>query len=125
MSLMDLVIIAILSIIVLISTAIAMSIRIRHKKSIEKIVQLLIDKSSMLEEIERLSTLVNSRDELDNGFIKFLSESREDAFSYISEVQVAIETLSLAIDLKDDKIINEACLKLLSFLPAKSQSVVE
>lgn len=67
-----------------------------------------------------LAKMAQAKIENTNGFTKFLSESRDEAFKYIEEVQSAIESLKLAISSKDDKKIKEANEKVLSFLPDKT-----
>lgn len=52
--------------------------------------------------------------EKDNGFIKFISESRDWAFNYIEEVQDAIKNYSVK---KDDESYN----KLINFLPKEDE----
>ena len=51
------------------------------------------------------------------GFIKFLSESREWAFSYIEDVQAAISNLEQAMVSDDKEKITEAYNSVVSFLP--------
>ena len=87
--------------------------------------QLIIDRTAMSEEINRLSYIVDNSSDLNDGFVKFLSESREEAFSYISEVQQALEYIKIAMELKDDVMISDAYNKLISFLPSDSADVVE
>lgn len=59
------------------------------------------------------SSTVNDPD----GFIKFLSQSREWAFGYIEEVQSAIVNLSVAMESKDDDKVKDSYIKLMSYLP--------
>lgn len=69
---------------------------------------------------ERLSE-VGSKQDLVSGsqddFVKFLSDSREDAFSFIAEVQGGITSLKNAMDAKDDTEIAKSYQELLKFLP--------
>ncbi len=87
--------------------------------------QALIDRSAMLEEIERLNFIVNNSSDLNDGFIGFLSQSREEAFAYISDVQLAIESLKMSMELEDSAMIDSSYNKLISFLPSDSADVVE
>lgn len=66
-----------------------------------------------------LAKMAQTKIENTNGFTKFLSESRDEAFKYIEEVQSAIEDLRSAMHSKDDKKIKEACEKVVLFLPDK------
>jgi hypothetical protein len=77
-----------------------------------------------MEEIDRLSFLVNNSNDPNEGFVKFLSESRDMAFEYIPEVQSAIEQLKVSMDLGDEESINRSYLKLLDFLPTENQDMV-
>jgi hypothetical protein len=124
MSLVEIIIISILSISLTISLAMLVSSNIRNKKSLESIAQLFIDRSAMSDEIERLNFIVNNSSDINDGFVKFLSESRDLAFEYISEVQLAIESLKIAMELNDETMISESYKKLISFLPSENQDVV-
>lgn len=53
------------------------------------------------------------------GFIKFLSDSREWAFDYIENVQEAIQDLKTAMDADDNEGIGEAYQKLVAYLPSE------
>lgn len=55
-----------------------------------------------------------------DGFVKFLSESRDSAFEYIEMVQLAIEQLNNAMEANDEEKINEAYSSLIAFLPDKT-----
>jgi hypothetical protein len=62
----------------------------------------------------------NSNVEKTEGFLKFVSESRDWAFKYIEDVQEAIETLRIAIDSDDTEADVELAYEMLiSFLPEK------
>jgi hypothetical protein len=124
MSLVEIIIISILSILLTVSLAMLLSSNIRNKKNLESIAQLFIDRSAMSEEIDRLNFIVNNSSDINDGFVKFLSESRDLAFEYISEVQVAIESLKITMELNDETMINESYKKLISFLPSENQDVV-
>jgi hypothetical protein len=97
---------------------------LRHRKIMETMTQLVLDRAAMSEEIDRLNYVVDNSSDLNEGFVKFLSESREEAFSYISEVQMAIESIKMAMELDDNTMINDAYNKLISFLPNENPDVV-
>lgn len=69
----------------------------------------------------RLAELEEAKDseniENTQGFLKFVSESREYAFEYIEDVQQALRAYDIALHTDDAKIINDAYKKLISFLP--------
>lgn len=125
MSLVEVIIISILSISLVISLAMLLSSGIKNKKNLESIAQLFIDRSAMSEEIDRLNFIVNNSSDINDGFVKFLSESRDLAFEYISEVQLAIESLKTSMELNDEAMIGESYKKLISFLPSENQDVVK
>lgn len=87
----------------------------KYSNFIRVIAQLLVDKDILITKIESLE--LESSKEVNDGFIKFLSESRESAFSYISDVQTAIQNYVVAISNKDDTDISAARMELFSYLP--------
>ena len=125
MNIVEIIIISSLSFFVFVFASLAVAARMQYNRALQLIAQLLIDKSSMSEEIDRLSFALNNAPELQDSFTKFLSESREEAFGYISEVQEAIQGLTVALELADEAHINEAYTKLISFLPSENQDVVD
>lgn len=120
----ELIIIAILSVSNVVFISVAIASKIKHKKTLETTAQVFIDKAVMTEEIDRLNFIIDNSSDLHDGFIAFLSESREEAFSYISEVQSVIESLQIAMELGNDSMISESYKKLISFLPSENQDVV-
>lgn len=125
MSIIEIIIISSLSFSVLVFASLAVAARMQYNRSLQVITQLLIDRAAMSEEIERLVFALENAPELQDSFTKFLSESREDAFNYIAEVQEAIEGLKLAMDVTDEFSISKAYTKLINFLPSKNQDVVD
>jgi hypothetical protein len=117
MNLVELIIVAILSSSVIVLSAVLLVQHIRHNKLIQASVQLVIDKAALSDEVDRLSFIINNFDDLNNGFVKFLSESRESAFQYISDVQSVIGQLKTAMSLNDEESISKSYKELISFLP--------
>ena len=74
-------------------------LKLQKDKMQASIDQLLIDKSILL---ERVSTLAAEKDanslKEDDGFIKFLSNSRDWAFSYIEDVQEKMKNFQESVD---------------------------
>lgn len=70
----------------------------------------------MVEEIDLLSMKES------DGFVKFLSDSREWAFNYIEEVQSAIESLEVAMESEDNQKIRDAYTELLKHLPGQENN---
>lgn len=87
-------------------------------KGERKIRQLTIDKAIFMGELAKmLEKQDNKAIEETEGFLKFISESRDWAFTYIEDVQQALMTYDVALSTDDAKIINDAYKKLISFLP--------
>jgi hypothetical protein len=124
MSILDLIIVSILGVMLMVSTAAAAAISLKHKRSLAIIAQLVIDKTTLLDELSKANFITDNSSDLNDGFIKFLSESRDMAFEYISDVQESIESLKRAMDLRDEAMITESYTKLISFLPSENQDVV-
>ena len=73
----------------------------------------------MLQNQLRLEIERRAADELEDndGFIKFLSQSRDWAFDYIEKVQESIKALQFAVTVNDDTAIKKAYDDLFSHLP--------
>ena len=75
-------------------------------------------------EMDRIMTMIqlekaqSSNDvEKTDGFLKFVSESREWAFGYIEQVQEAIKEYDVALSNQNPTEMNEAYKKLIAMLP--------
>lgn len=93
-------------------------IRLRSKntKLVESIVKLTLDKVTLQKQLSEENTMTPTETE---GFIKFLSESREWAFTYIEDVQASIQELKTSMDSDDTDKIDKAYKNLITFLPEK------
>lgn len=82
--------------------------------AVKKTLETALLQNQLRLELERKAT-----EELGNseGFIKFLSESRDWAFQYIETVQELITKLQTAVKSKDQKAIEEAQEELFNQLP--------
>jgi hypothetical protein len=69
--------------------------RIDNKKIIAIAMQLHYDKERALEELNKLTEQKNL--EQSDGFVKFISQSRDWAFEYIEEVQSALSKFDVEI----------------------------
>jgi hypothetical protein len=88
---------------------------IKNKKMQAISISLALEKFTIAKKLEEVLAENESKKlEKDDGFIKFLSQSRETAFNYIEEVQEAI--VHYAKD-KSDNNYN----KLISFLPKEDE----
>lgn len=109
--------------IVVVSTLIILLVKsgLKLKKSLQETVQLRADTLMLLDKISEMSIAAqNSSVEQTEGFVRFLSESRDWAFTYIEDVQQALLVYDIALSTDDAKIINDAYKKLISFLPEDS-----
>jgi hypothetical protein len=88
----------------------------KNRKLRDQIIQLGLDKAMLLENMDKISGR-NNPIEKTEGFLKFVSDSRDWAFKYIEDVQAAIQDFNLAIESKDDKRIESALNNLKNFLP--------
>jgi hypothetical protein len=92
-----------------------------HKKNLSLLVQSIMDKEELLKKFEEFVNDQNIKaiQETD-GFVKFISQSREWAFEYIENVQKAIQVLSETP--RSDRVeYNKAYKKILEFLPDKTE----
>lgn len=81
-------------------------------------VQATIDKDLISDKLKETVAVVNSTNIQDkDGFVKFLSESRDWAFSYIEDVQLSIKELESAIDSKDPVKLAGAYARLIEHMP--------
>lgn len=90
-------------------------LRLKTKRLIEGIVKLTMDVSVLENELAQ-TPLTPTETE---GFIKFLSESREWAFTFIEDVQAALQDLKAAMEKNDEQGITKSYEKLMTFLPEK------
>lgn len=113
----EIIIIAVLFFLWFVTGAFAFALKMRNTKLISSVAQLLIDKDAVSTELEKLAFVSNNSVDIENGFIKFLSESRDAAHSYIEDVQTAIGDLKVAMNSGDSETITVAYGKVMSFLP--------
>ena len=113
----ELVVFAVLVFSLIIMGGFIIRLGLRSKRLAATVVQLIIDKNAISEELDRLSFISSNSTDIENGFIKFLSETRDSAYEYISDVQAAISELKNAMDSGKDEEISESYKKLIEFLP--------
>jgi hypothetical protein len=80
--------------VVIISLLLIDDMRIRSKRKLlaSELIQQTLDKMALLQHVEKLSAEAQSKDiEQTDGFLKFVSDSRDWAFQYIETVQEALE----------------------------------
>lgn len=87
----DLIAMIAMSVVITILVVDNISIRIRRRRLATQMMQLALDKVSLLNEIGKLTEQQQSTSiEQTDGFLKFISDSRDWAFGYIEEVQAAL-----------------------------------
>ena len=87
----DLAAIAILSIFVLLLLFNNIRLQIRNKRLVIKLAQEIVDKKIISDRLsEELSAQSSKNLEQSDGFLKFISQSRDWAFDYIEKVQAAL-----------------------------------
>ena len=114
----EIVIIFISSIIILGILADDIRLRIARKRLINSIVQITLDNSTLQ---KKLADATNSPAEVD-GFIKFLSDSRESAYEYIENVQEALKNYLNAINENDQEKATAYRLELFAYLPDQTSN---
>ena len=93
-----------------------MSIKVRKLTKIS--VQAQIDNFIILSELDKMVQEKDNKSiEQSDGFLKFISESRDWAFDYIESIQGALNTYDKALHTKDAKVINDAYKALVDLLP--------
>ena len=102
---------AITSTLLLISTA-------KREKQVR---QLTLDKAVLITEFAKVLEKQNTQSiEETEGFLKFVSDSRDWAFTYIEDIQQALLAYDVALSTDEAAAINIAYKKLISFLPEDS-----
>lgn len=94
-------------------------VNLKQRKSraalVSEMMQLVIDKAALIEKIEKLN--LEASKEANDGFVRFLSQSRDWAFNYIEEVQEAIHNYQVSLDGSDPIVAIEARKRLFDLLP--------
>jgi hypothetical protein len=104
-------------------------LKIAAKKAVAKILQAELDKLALLAKIEELGKEAGLVTPGNDGFLKFVSQSRDWAFSYIEDAQKAIENFQAVAtpilydksNLLDMKELILAYEELLKMLPENSE----
>lgn len=109
---------AVLLSLVILLLAYVIRLRLKARSYLATSAQLAVDKITLF---EQLAKMVEERDtksvEETEGFVRFLSDSREWAFDYIDDIQQALTAYDVALSTDNASIINDAYKKLISFLP--------
>lgn len=99
------------------------SLRLNIARLAAEKLQVSSDTDVMLEQLNKLKEeLETIKLQETDGFVRFLSESREWAFNYIDDVQLSIVSLKNAMDKGDSQQVLEAFNQLVSFLPDEERN---
>lgn len=116
----DLIAFAVMAIIIALLVALNIRLSFKLRKFYSENLQLSADKITLLLQLDKLAETRDIKSVEDTqGFIKFLSESRDWAFNYIEDVQTGISEYVLALDNGDPDRIAESLEKLVGMLPEK------
>ncbi len=94
------------------------------RKMLGLVVQAYTDKILLQDQLKQQLEKEEFNDK-NTEFVRFLSDSREMAFTYIEDVQAAIADLRIAMDQDDEEQISNAYHKLLTFLPGETPDMVK
>lgn len=97
----------------------ALFFRHKHRKALLSVAQLILDKEKLAHKIDKMY-LENSK-EANEGFIKFLSDSRQAAFDYIEQVQVVIQNYLTAVENGNKEAAEAFRIELFSYLPETTE----
>jgi hypothetical protein len=98
----------------------AIAFGVKNKKLASEVVQLKLDKLSLISRLEKEMDAKESVSlEQTDGFVKFLSESRDWAFKYIEDVQQAIDAVKVSASF--GQVSEESLTELFNFLPESNK----
>jgi hypothetical protein len=98
----------------------AIILAFKLKKSQSLLIQANIDKTHALQKLSEARTQIESKNlEQTDGFVRFISESRDWAFNYIEDVQNSIQELQTAVE--SGYPTEEKMAKLFSLLPENKE----
>lgn len=108
-------------VIFLVIAYVAMSFGLNNRKLSKEILQLKLDKLTLLEKLES-EIEKNQSHTLENtdGFVRFLSDSRDWAFDYIEKVQSSIQKLKTSVESGYDT--EEELKNVFGFLPNNEEN---
>lgn len=97
----------------------ALFFRHKYRKALMTVAQLILDKEKLSHKLDKLY-LENSK-EVNEGFIKFLSDSRQAAFDYIEQVQSVIQNYLSAVESNDEEAAKAYRIEMFSYLPEAAE----
>lgn len=115
----DVIAFVLISIIAIASIVYAVYLFGKNRRLVQSVIELHIERSALEDMISDQAINNSSTTDQGDGFIKFLSESREWAFNYIDDVQNAILVLKEKYD--NNKALDESLQKLFGMLPENNK----
>jgi hypothetical protein len=101
-----------------------LSVMRRYRRVFRQNSQLTVDNIALMKQLYEIMEAKDSKTiEETQGFVKFISDSREWAFTYIEDVQKALNEYDDALSSGKLDSINEAYKKLISYLPEEDVNV--
>ena len=114
-----------LSVLVVILLSLTIFLYLKKQELAKGLVQAELVKFLLLDRIEKMSEEIQTLEtQQSDGFLRFISESRDWAFDYIEKVQSAIADFNSAMESSDVVKIEEARIRLSEFLPETNPDVV-
>ena len=114
-SIIELVIFSLMLVLIAVMFVLLLKISLTNRRLSIAATQAEMDRIMTMIQLEKMQS---SNDvEKTDGFLKFVSESREWAFEYIENVQQAIKDYDVALSKQDPNEMNEAYKKLVAMLP--------
>lgn len=97
---------------------ISIKLYVERRRVTNLLVQAMLDKVVFKDALDKVSEEYKGLSvQGSDGFVKFLSQSREWAFGYIEEVQRSISELEVAMNSMEEEKISSSYKKLLEHLP--------
>lgn len=114
----DVVVSSVLAIVISVLAFDGIRLRLKLRKYDDDLVLREVEKMSLLAKIETDSMKIAELEATSSdGFLKFISESRDWAFAYIESLQLAIKSLSEAMNNGTEDDVTQAYNKVLEFMP--------
>jgi hypothetical protein len=124
MNIVNLIIYIAYSVTLLAMLVLVLSVMRRYRRVFRQNSQLTVDNIALMKQLYEIMEAKDSKTiEETQGFVKFISDSREWAFTYIEDVQKALNEYDDALSSGKLDSINEAYKKLISYLPEEDVNV--
>lgn len=123
MEITEVLIFSVLIFLIVVLAYVALFLKLRLSKVLSVVVQLEVDKRILQKENFALAKIAEESSMPDKeGFIAFLSQSRDSAFTFIESFQKSVMKLKAAIIAKDDQKILEAYKEIMEYVPDEKEN---